>query len=104
MRKCVLIGAAALLLVACGGGNDKQKLVAACIEGGESEANCSCLADAAEENLSDKLFGKLVDITAAGDDGAAQIMSELTQDEQSEFFSFAMRAAVTCGAGLNVNE
>ncbi len=104
MKLAILAVLATLALASCGGTGNREALVDACMEGGESEANCTCLANAADEELDAKLYGKLVEVTKVGDEKAAEIMSGLTTEQQGQLFSFAMAAAVSCGAGLGVPE
>ena len=60
MRVLVLAASACVVLAGCGGAfggpSDKQALVSACVEQGESEATCSCATDALQKNLSPELF------------------------------------------------
>lgn len=46
------------VLAGCGamGPSDKQVLVSTCIEQGEAESTCKCVAEALEKNLSPELF------------------------------------------------
>lgn len=104
MKKAILVSVAAIALASCGGVSNNQALVDACMDGGESEANCTCLANAADEELDAKLYGKLVEVTRVGDEKAAEIMSGLTPEQQSQLFSFAMSAAISCSAGLDLSE
>jgi hypothetical protein len=100
--KIIHIAPAALLfLAACGGaGGDKQAIVDACVEDGSSDkATCECMADAAEKNLDKELFGKLAKAARQGSDKAQDMMEDLKPEEQTQFMSFAMQAAMTCGMG-----
>lgn len=66
MRVLIVAASALFVLAGCGGQSDKQALVSTCIENGESEATCSCVASALEKNLSPELFKKVAQ--AAGRD------------------------------------
>ncbi len=67
MRVVVVAASALFVLAGCGGGlSDKQALISTCVENGESEATCGCIASALEKNLSPELFKKVAQ--AAGRD------------------------------------
>lgn len=93
--------AALLFIAACGGaGGDKQAIVDACVADGSSDkATCECMADAAEEKLDGKLFGMLADAARKGSDASDDMLNDLTPEQQGQFMSFAMQAAMTCGMG-----
>lgn len=100
MKKTMFASAALLGLAACGGGgSDRAALVNACVEDGSTdEATCECMADAAENNLDDDLYSKLAKAARDGEEAADKIMNDLTPEQQGQFMSFAMQAAMTCGA------
>lgn len=91
--------AALLALAACGGaGGDRQAIVDACVEDGSaSTETCECMATAAEENLDGPLFKKLAEAAKNGDEDTSEMMNDLTGEEQTQFMTFAMQAAMTCG-------
>ncbi|RIJ14380.1 hypothetical protein [Henriciella mobilis] len=100
--KLIHIAPASLLFIAAcgGGGNDKQAIVDACVADGSSDqATCECMADAAEKNLDGKLFSMLADAARDGSEATEEIMGDLTPEQQTQFMSFAMQAAMTCGMG-----
>ena len=57
MKSFVIAAVAALALSGCGamGGGQKAAMVKACTESGESDANCTCIADSLEE-AGERLF------------------------------------------------
>ena len=100
MKKFLFAAGGLMLLTACGGGNDRAAIIDSCMaEGGSDKKTCECMADAAEENLNDKLYGKLADAARKGDENAANaLMDDLSPEDQGQFMAFAMQAAMTCGA------
>ena len=90
---------AALAIAACGGGaGDRQAIVDACVEDGSTDKEtCECMATAAEENLDGALFGKLAKAARDGEDNTSEMMNDLSGEEKTQFMSFAMQAAMTCG-------
>ncbi len=103
MKKTAIFAAMAFGLAACGGGggNAKAKLVKACLdEGGSSDTECNCMADAAVEKLDGELLKMLVDAAESGGDSDAamtEMMSNLKPDQMGQFMAFAMEAGTTCG-------
>lgn len=100
MKKTIFASAALLGLAACGGGGgDRAALVDACVaDGGTDKATCECMADSAEKNLDKDLYRKLAKAAEEGEEAANAIMEDLTPEQQGQFMSFAMQAAMTCGA------
>ncbi|WP_370236807.1 MULTISPECIES: hypothetical protein [Henriciella] len=101
MKNIVFVSAALFGLAACGGGGggNRAALVDACLEDGSTDkATCECMADSAEKNLSNDLYGKLAKAAKEGEEAAESMMEDLTPEEQGQFMSFAMQAAMTCGA------
>lgn len=99
MKIIYTIPAALLALAACGGGaSDHQAIVDACLNDGTSDQEtCECMADSAQEELDGDLFSKLADAARSGSDAAEDMMGDLSPEEQTQFMSFAMQAAMTCG-------
>jgi len=102
MKKLAFVGALAFGLAACGGGgNAKDKLVKACMaEDGSTEAECTCVADAAVEKLDPELLDIIVKAAESGDDGdeaMQEVMSDLEPDQMGQFMAFAMEIGTTCG-------
>lgn len=101
MKKYIFASALALGLAACGGGGGgKAALVKACVDDGTSKSECECMADAAEEELDSETFKIMVNLAEQGEEAADQVLSEMTPEQQGKFMAFAMKAATTCGAGL----
>lgn len=87
MRFTVL-AAASLVLAGCGmigGQSDKQALVATCVEKGEAEATCTCVADALEANLSPELFKKVAQATGREKQDMIEYMSGLPVEDLLAF-------------------
>ncbi|MGB3626469.1 MAG: hypothetical protein WA989_11590 [Henriciella sp.] len=100
MKKTMLASAALFGLAACGGGGgDRAALVNACVDDGSmDQATCECMADSAEKNLDDDLYSKLAQAAKDGEEATEEIMNDMTPEQQGQFMSFAMQAAMTCGA------
>ncbi|MEQ9315473.1 MAG: hypothetical protein RLN72_06440 [Henriciella sp.] len=101
MKKTIFASVALLGLAACGGGGggDRAALIDACVaDGGTDQATCECMADSAEKNLDKDLYSKLAKAAKEGEEAANAIMEDLTPEQQGQFMSFAMQAAMTCGA------
>ncbi|MEL6691943.1 MAG: hypothetical protein AAFQ12_02780 [Pseudomonadota bacterium] len=100
MKHLIIMTISALALTACGGGGKKQAMISACVDqGGNSQANCTCIADTAEDMLDNSLFAKLADSTARGE-GMQDLMNELTPAQESQFMSFALSVGNKCSGTL----
>lgn len=80
MRVFVVAASALAVLSGCDGigrPSDKQALVATCIEKGEAEATCACVADALEQNLPPELFKKVAQATGREKQDMVEYMSGL---------------------------
>lgn len=99
MLKYFMATAAVMTLAACGGGGgDRQAIVDACMQdGGSDKATCECLADSAKENLDGALYSKFAKAAKSGSDQADEMLNDLKPEEQSQFMTFVMQAAVKCG-------
>ncbi|WP_143435266.1 hypothetical protein [Henriciella aquimarina] len=88
-----------MTLAACGGGgSDRAAIVDACMnDNANDKKTCECMADAAEKNLDKGLYSKLAKAAREGEESANEIMGDLTPEQQGQFMSFAMQAAMTCG-------
>jgi len=64
---------------------DKQALVATCIEKGEAEATCNCVADALEKNLSPELFKKVAQAAGREKQDMVEYMSTLPVEDLLAF-------------------
>ncbi|MBA4337455.1 MAG: hypothetical protein C0421_01255 [Hyphomonas sp.] len=84
----VLIVAAALsVLAGCSalGPSDKQALVSTCIEKGEAEATCTCVATALEANLPPELFKKVAQAAGREKQDMVEYMSTLPVEDLLAF-------------------
>jgi hypothetical protein len=99
MRVAIAVAAAVLGLSACGGGfgrpSDKQALVADCIEDGEAEATCTCIADALEAKLEPELFQKVAQAVGRENQDMLEYMSGLPAEELMAY-SAVTNDFVTC--------
>jgi hypothetical protein len=75
----VLAGCSAL------GPSDNQALVATCIEKGEAEATCTCVADALEKNLPPELFKKVAQAAGREKQDMVEYMSTLPVEDLLAF-------------------
>ncbi len=88
MRVLIVAVAALLVLSGCGGmgrPSDKQALVATCIEKGEAEATCACVADALEKNLPPELFKKVAQAAGRDKQDMVEYMSGLPVEDLLAF-------------------
>ena len=89
MRVLVLAASACVVLAGCGGAfggpSDKQALVSACVEQGESEAACSCVTDALQKNLSPELFKKVAQAVGRDKQNMVEYMGTLPIEDLLAF-------------------
>lgn len=88
MRVFVLAVSALALLAGCGGigrPSDKQALVSTCIEKGEAEPTCTCVADSLEKNLPPELFKKVAQAAGRDKQDMVEYMSTLPVEELLAF-------------------
>lgn len=101
MKQGFSIAAAAALmaLAACGAGplgpSDRQVLVEACVAEGESEAACTCIADAFEANLPPELYRKTAQRIGRDGMNIAAFIGEFDADEMLAF-SAAVEDMMEC--------
>jgi hypothetical protein len=89
---------ALLVLAGCGGGGFHGEFVEACNESGEgSEEFCSCMADAADENLNDEQKEYVLAGMRGDDARAAELQEEMGMEGAEEVGAF-MASAFACGA------
>lgn len=88
MRVLIVAASALVVLSGCGGMgglSDKQALVATCIEKGEAEATCACVADALEKNLPPELFKKVAQAAGREKQDMVEYMSGLPVEDLLAF-------------------
>lgn len=88
MRVFVIAASTLVILSGCGGvgrPTDKQALVATCIENGEAEATCACVADALEKNLPPELFKKVAQAAGREKQDMVEYMSGLPVEDLLAF-------------------
>lgn len=105
MKTHMTLGGLALVmaLAGCGGGGGgKAELVRNCVAQGESQANCQCVADAAEESLDDKTFAALVKASRGGEEDMEaamnEAMSDMSEAEQMAVGLQLMSAVMACAS------
>lgn len=101
MKKFVFAAAAALALAGCGavGGGEKTAMVKSCTESGESEANCTCIADSLEKGLDADTFKVVASAMAAGEAEGEQMINDLPADKQGAVMGALMSAGMSCMMG-----
>jgi len=101
MKKFVFAAVAALALTGCGaiGGGEKVAMVKACTESGESQANCTCIADSLEKNLDKETFRMVATAMAAGEEKGSQMMDDIPADKQGAIMGAMMSAGMGCMMG-----
>lgn len=88
MQIYVILVPALLALGGCsglGGPSDRQALVSTCIEKGEAEATCSCVAEALETNLPPELFQKVAQAAGREKQDMLEYMSTLPVEDLLAF-------------------
>lgn len=82
-----IVAAALSVLAGCSalGPSDKQALVSTCIEKGEAEATCTCVADALEKNLPPELFKKVAQAAGREKQDMVEYMSGLPVEDLLAF-------------------
>jgi hypothetical protein len=98
MKKILFAAVAALALTACGG-SPKTAMVKACTESGESDANCTCIADSLEKNLDADTFKAVATAMAAGEEAGNKMMEELPAEKQGAVMGALMSAGMGCMMG-----
>lgn len=101
MKKFAFAAVAALALAGCGavGGGHKAAMVKACTDSGESDANCTCIADSLEKNLDAATFKTVATAMAAGEEEGNKMMEELPADKQGAVMGALMSAGMGCMMG-----
>lgn len=100
MKRIVMAAVAALVLAGCGAaGGAKAAMVKACTESGESETNCTCIADSLEGSLDAATFKQVATAMAAGDEEGEKMMTELPVDKQGAVMGALMAAGMSCMMG-----
>ena len=101
MKKFVFAAVAALALSGCGavGGGEKSAMVKSCTESGETEANCTCIADSLEKGLDKETFKVVATAMAAGEAEGEQMINELPTEKQGAVMGALMSAGMSCMMG-----
>jgi predicted HAD superfamily phosphohydrolase len=101
MRTIFAAALAATLLAGCGaiGGGEKAAMIKACVESGETDANCSCVADNLEKNLDAETFKVVAGAMAASEEEGNDIMNGLPTDQQGAVMGALMTAGMSCMMG-----
>ena len=106
MRIFATAALALVILSACSGlgrPTDKQALVSTCIEKGEAEATCNCVADALEKNLSPELFKKVAQAAGHEKQDMVEYMSSLPVEDLLAF-SAVTNDLEACGTAAATGE
>lgn len=101
MKNIVFAAVAALGLAGCGamGGGEKASMVKACIDSGEAEADCTCIADSLEKGLDAETFKVVATAMAAGEEEGNALMEALPAEQQTAVMGQLMSAGMTCMMG-----
>ena len=101
MKNIVFAAVAALALTGCGaiGGGEKAAMVKSCTDSGETEANCTCVADSLEKGLDAETFKAVATAMAAGEAEGEQMMNDLPAEQQGAVMGALMSAGMTCMMG-----
>jgi hypothetical protein len=88
MRVFIVAASALVLVSGCGAlgrPSDKQAMVASCIDKGEAETTCNCVANALEANLPPELFEKVAQAVGRDKKDMVEYMFSLPADELFAF-------------------
>jgi hypothetical protein len=99
MRVFIVATAAITFLAGCGGFgqvSDKQALVTTCIEKGENEATCNCVAGALEAKLSPELYKQVAQAAGREKQDMFEYMSSLPVEDLLAF-SAVTNDLAACG-------
>lgn len=94
-RSLIAIVMSSLWLAACARSNHAL-LVSACVEEGQSRADCTCLADLAKEQLSDETYSTLTTLSQAKDKLDRDFLGEMSISQAAELARFALEAGQSC--------
>ena len=106
MRNLAIAALVCTALAGCGGlgrPTDKQALVSTCIEKGEAEATCNCVATALEKNRSPELFKKVAKAAGHEKRDMVEYMSSLPVEDLLAF-SAVTNDLEACGAAATSGE
>lgn len=95
MKRIAITASALVALAACGGG-DYQTIVDACVEGGESKKECSCMADVAKDKLSSEAFGNFAELVSKGEDVGTDVLEDMSLADMTAFAAVGMEASRVC--------
>lgn len=103
MKTSALAMAALFALTACGGiggGGAKADLVKWCVDSGDAQSDCDCMAGRLEAELSPELLKKLAAGFSGGDEQAAEVLESLPEDEQMQAMSALIEAGMNCTGAI----
>lgn len=90
-----------LVLAACGAsaGGDKAAIAKACVDGGEADKLCTCMADKLATDLDAKTLKTVATAMKAGEEKGAEMFAKLPADQQETIGKALMAAGFGCTMG-----
>lgn len=99
MRTAVFV-VACLVLAGCGGSDVSSKLKSACMKDGDmTEAQCSCIADRAEKDLSKDAQAMLVAEMEEDRDRVNELSRQMSMQDAASVGTFMMNTTAQCALG-----
>lgn len=101
MKRLFSVLIVTLAAAACGGGTGgaRADMVRSCVDSGEDEALCSCLAEGLEGELDPKLFKKIAAEAAKSGDSNDDFLDTLPAEEQGAVLGALMSVGMSCALG-----
>jgi hypothetical protein len=98
MRKTVLSAVAAIALAGCGviGGGPKTAMIKACTDGGESEKDCTCVADKLEKDLDSETFNVVAAALLLTEEEGGSLLETLPIEKQESVMVLLLSASASC--------
>ena len=99
MRTAAIV-LASLVLAGCGGSNVSGKLKSACMKDSDmTEAQCSCIADRAEKDLSKDAQEMLVAEMEENRERVEELSKQMTMQDAASVGTFMMNTTAQCAMG-----
>lgn len=95
MKRIAITALSFGVMSACGGG-DYQTIVDACVDGGESKSECSCMANVAKEQLTPEALGKFADLVSEGENAGSEVLENISLADMTTFAAVGIEVSRVC--------